>query len=365
MTKLKIALLCGGQSAEHSISLLSAANIYRQLDAARYDVRVIGIPRDGQWLGYDPNVIFPQHAVENELFREIKASDAQFAYALVPGKGSRSMVRMDTMQAETFDLVIPMLHGPMGEDGTVQGLLRLLNIPCFGADQKGSVVAMDKALSKRLLAEAGIPTSKFAIFHHEDKRPTYAEITERLGTPVFVKPANMGSSIGITKVKSAAQWDHALAEAFQYDRTILVEEMVVGRELEISILGEKELRVSLPAEVIPGDEFYTYEAKYSASAGTVFKVPANVPPHIVERAQAMARATFRALSCRVMARIDFFMTPDERLLINELNTIPGFTNMSQYPRMFEASGLPQKELIESLIRISLDEWKIDHALSVG
>jgi D-alanine-D-alanine ligase len=348
--KLRVALLFGGRSAEHDVSLLSAANVFRALDPERYEVVPVAVARGGAWMLCPlPDGDFPtQVPAEGPLL------------TLLPGGGGRLVVASQEGAAveppAPVDVIFPVLHGPFGEDGSVQGLAELAGVPFVGASVFASAAAMDKDAAKRLLRDAGLPIARFRAVTPGDV-PSFAELATELGRPLFVKPARLGSSVGIGKVATEEEFDAALREAFRHDRKVLVEECMRGREVECGVLEDADgtLTTSLPGEIVPTNRhaFYTYEAKYLDRDGAELKVPADLPRAVVKRVQDMSLRAFRALGCEAMARIDFFLRPDMSVVVNEVNTIPGFTNISMYPLAFAASGVPYPELVDRLIRHAL------------
>jgi D-alanine-D-alanine ligase len=265
----------------------------------------------------------------------------------------------------TVDVIFPVLHGPYGEDGTVQGLAKLADIPCVGAGVLGSAVGMDKDVMKRLLRDAGIPIAPFLVARaHRSDDPSYDEAAAELGRSLYVKPANLGSSIGISRVRDAAAYAEALAEAFQYDRKVIIEQEVTGREIEVSILGNDEPIASVPGEIIPNDGFYSYAAKYLDENGARLLLPADLTPHQCRTVQETAVRAFEVLCCEGMARVDGFLTADDVFVVNEINTIPGFTRISMYPKLFEASGIGSRELTDRLIELAIERHRTETALSL-
>ena len=339
-----VALLFGGQSAEHEVSLVSAGNVRRALKEAGYRVVLIGIDRQGRWFLTD-DIASPAELPE-ERRRPV---------TLAPGRGG-ALFALDASgdgpgePLETVDVVFPVLHGPFGEDGTVQGLLKLAQVAFVGPGVLGSAVAMDKDVAKRLLRDAGVPIVEF-LTYAAGETPDFDAVAKTLGTPLFVKPANMGSSVGVSKVADRAAFDAAVATAFRYDHRILVEQNAGGREVECAVLTDDEDRASLPGEIVPGgpDGFYSYDAKYVAEDDAALHAPADLPAALVARVQALALAACAALKCEGMARVDFFLKEDGELLVNEVNTIPGFTAISMYPKLWEVSGVPPAELVRLLV----------------
>ena len=361
--KLRVAILFGGKSAEHEISLLSAKNIVDAIDKKKYEVVLIGIGKKGKWyLNEDERLL--QHA---ETPRRIRFDRERNALALVPGNNAKQWLRLSSRRAQKpVDVVFPVLHGPFGEDGTVQGLLKLANLPFVGAGVLGSAIGMDKDILKRLLRDAGIRTARFLVLERSSQsRMDFASIERELGLPFFVKPANLGSSVGIHKVKSEQQFAAAAKDAFEYDHKILVEEYIQGREIECSVLGNDDPIASVPGEIITRHEFYSYEAKYLDENGAVLEVPAKLPAPVVETIQRIAIKTFKALCCEGMARVDFFLRDNKEIIVNEINTIPGFTKISMYPKLWEASGISYTELIDRLIQLALERFKAEQKLKTS
>jgi len=355
MKKLRVAILFGGRSAEHEVSLQSARNVIEALDRSKYDPVLIGIDKAGKWFLNRDSI---------RLLNEGDPSLIQLAgnrdeVALTPtGPGSRLITLKKQTDMGRPDVLFPVLHGPYGEDGSVQGLARLADLPCVGADIAGSAVGMDKDFMKRLLRDHGIPICKFMTFHERDRENLdYQEISARLGQVMFVKPANLGSSVGISRAVDQKEFVKAVETAFQYDTKIVIEEEVKGREIECAILGNEDPAASIPGEIIPKKGFYSYAAKYIDAEGAVLEIPARLPRHLVIKVQDMAVATFKALECRGMARVDFFLTPDEQIFVNEINTIPGFTRISMYPKLWECSGIAYGELIDKLIDLAIQDFE--------
>ncbi|MES2767753.1 MAG: D-alanine--D-alanine ligase [Bdellovibrionota bacterium] len=360
--KKRVAVIFGGKSAEHEISLMSAKNVVNALDPKKYEAILIGISPEGHW-----KYLKEAQTLLNsgKLTKFLDTQKNTKEVSVVPGQESGSLTTVD----ETFkiDVVFPVLHGPFGEDGTVQGMLKLLNIPYVGPDVLASSVSMDKDVMKKLLRDSKIPVARWACFRrHEAKDFPYSKISQELGTTVFLKPANMGSSIGVHKVTSEAEYKVAIDDAFQYDNKVLVEEQIKGREIECSVLGNEYPKASLPGEVIvtSKDGWYSYDAKYVDEKGADTKIPADLPQHMIEKIQKTAVETFKALGCEGMSRVDMFVCPDEKIYINEINTIPGFTNISMYPKMWEATGLKYSDLIDTLIDLAIQRFQRDQKLKI-
>lgn len=356
--KLRVGVLFGGQSSEHDVSLRSAQAILRHIDRSRFDVVPIGITRDGRWLvGGDP--LRALAAVSRLPLESENADESEDSRSSMPASITDDVRAIaPTHVVGELDVVFPVLHGPNGEDGTVQGLLELAGIPYVGCGVLASAVAMDKPTAKRLFAWAGLPQARWLLITwrewQHDSQSVEQRVEEEIGYPCFVKPANLGSSVGVTKVRAAAHLRPAIEEAGRYDRRILIEEAIDARELEVSVLGNDEPVASIVGEIIPSREFYDYEAKY-VDTGSQLLIPAPITPEQAEATRRMAVEAFRLIDGAGMARVDFFL--DRRtgqVLINEVNTIPGFTAISMYPKLWEASGLPFRELITRLIELALE-----------
>ncbi|MGH9788445.1 MAG: D-alanine--D-alanine ligase family protein [Candidatus Acidiferrales bacterium] len=357
MAKLRVGVLFGGRSAEHEVSLVSAASVLRGLDSKKFDVVPIGITKDGRWVL--PRRLASGAPTHTELRRALTDGEA-VSLPAEPGVGAVAPREAEARPPLKFDVIFPVLHGTFGEDGTVQGLLELADIPYVGAGVLGSALGMDKEVQKRLYLQAKLPVAKFVSVLRREWEAARAAVLQRARSvrlPVFVKPANLGSSVGITKVKRAGELEAAIEHAFEFDRKVLVEQGIAGREIEVSVLGNDEPRASLPGEVIPAREFYDYTAKYLEDS-TRFLVPAKLKPAQIRRFQELAVAAFRALDCAGMARVDFLLEKRSgRIYLNEVNTIPGFTAISMYPKLWEASGLPYAELLERLIELALERHR--------
>ncbi|MFQ5638097.1 MAG: D-alanine--D-alanine ligase [bacterium] len=355
-TKLRVGILFGGKSAEHEVSLQSAKNVVEAIDEEKYEVVLIGIDKQGRWyLNEASNFLL--HAENPKLIALNKASEN---VALVTGKsGKRELVSLsDNRDLGPVDVVFPILHGTFGEDGTMQGLLKLANVPFVGASVLGSAVGMDKDVMKRLLRDAGIPNADFVVQHDSTAEEIdFESVKKQLGLPLFIKPANLGSSVGIHKVSDAEQFQLGVADALQYDSKIIIEEAIVGREIECSVLGNEDPIASLPGEIIPHHEFYSYEAKYIDEHGAGLEIPAKLPNDRVRKIQELAVKAYKVLCCEGMARMDFFLRENGDILINEINTIPGFTRISMYPKLWEVSGISYTELIDRLIQLAIDRFE--------
>jgi D-alanine-D-alanine ligase len=362
--RLRVGVVFGGRSAEHEVSVASARNVLEAMDPDRYEPVPIGIDREGRWHLDDARRLLESAGRLPALSDGSGGAPGAGEVALVPHGRSNALVDLDTHRdLGTLDVIFPVLHGPYGEDGSLQGLCRLAGIPCVGAGVLGSAVGMDKDVMKRLLRDAGIPTARFVVVERAMPAPSFDEAAASLGVPLFVKPANLGSSVGVSKARTAGEYAEALHLAFRYDTKAIVEEFVQGRELECSVLGNDDPIASVPGEVLPSHEFYDYEAKYLDEHGAVLEIPARLPPAVVDAVRALAVGAFRVLCCSGMARVDLFLRSDGALLVNEINTIPGFTRISMYPKLWEASGVTYRELVDRLIRLAIERHETERGLA--
>ena len=346
--KIRVGIVFGGRSAEHEVSLQSAKNIIDAIDTNKYELALIGIDKQGQWhLDEESRFLLP---VTESGLPELPITGENLA--LVPGQQNNQVVAISgEKRLGSLDVIFPVLHGPFGEDGTIQGLLKLANIAFVGAGVLGSAIGMDKDVMKRLLRDAGIPVVRFIVANkYSSKEIDFDDARGQLGLPLFVKPANLGSSVGIHKVRDRDEFERAVRDALNYDNKILIEECINGREIECSVLGNDDPIASVPGEILPRHEFYSYEAKYLDENGAALEIPAKLPSAISERIRQLATETFSVLCCEGMARVDFFLRNGEEIIVNEINTIPGFTRISMYPKLWEASGIAYSELIDRLIR---------------
>ncbi|HLG00348.1 MAG TPA: D-alanine--D-alanine ligase family protein [Acidimicrobiia bacterium] len=357
MTRTRVLLLFGGRSAEHDVSRVSAVAVARALDPERYDVVPVGITKEGRWLLAEearaaieqgPDALPTAFEVGGPLVAEL------------PDPGRPELVSLDAAGdvlpgGFAFDVVIPMLHGPYGEDGTVQGLLELAGVPYVGSGVVGSAVGMDKVMMKRAFAAAGLPVANWLAAREWDADAAFLdEVEANLGFPCFVKPANMGSSVGVSKALDRPTLEAAVATALVYDEWVVVEEAVAGREIEVAVLGDRPPEASLPGEVVPGDEFYSYADKYEGDAAQLL-IPAPLGDAETAAVRRMAVDAFLSCRCEAMARVDFFYEEGGRgFLVNEVNTLPGFTPISMYPMLWEASGVPYPALMDRLVALAVE-----------
>ncbi len=347
--RLRIGVLFGGRSGEHEVSLASATSVIRGLDPDKYEPVPIGITKEGHWLvGAGAQKMLPEVLKGGQ--RVMMTADPTDA----------ALVRLDgSGGGQRLDVVFPVMHGTYGEDGTIQGLLDLAGLPFVGAGVLGSAIGMDKDVAKRLLQVAKIPVVPWIAVHRADwerePKEVQRSIERKFNYPVFVKPATLGSSVGMTKVHSREELAPALNLASEFAMKILVERAMVAREIEIAVLGNSQPMASIPGEIVPHREFYDYTAKY-LEEGTQLLIPAKLKPAQVKKIQSFALAAFRALELSGMARVDFFVEKKGgKIFLNEVNTIPGFTSISMYPKMWEASGIPFRELIDRLIGLALEQ----------
>ncbi|MEM9983723.1 MAG: D-alanine--D-alanine ligase [Bacteroidota bacterium] len=353
MSKIRLALIFGGRSPEHAISIRSARNIFAAIDREKFDVALIGIDPQGRWWHLPYNALQP-FTPDEEIWQNAKA------LALLPGYEGRPLTYLTgAASPPQIDVVFPITHGPFGEDGSLQGILRHLNLPFVGPDVLGSSVSMDKDVAKRLLLQADLQTAAYRCFaYHEKDAVDYMAVVNELGLPLFIKPANMGSSVGVKKVESKDEFDQALAEAFRYDRKVIVEEAIAGRELECAVMGNGILATTAVGEVGMSQGFYTYEAKYVSDDEARVLIPApGLDDQTMAKLVSVARSAYQALECEGMTRVDMFLTEEGAVYVNELNTLPGFTSISMYPKLWEAAGLSYSDLITELIELAMNRGR--------
>lgn len=363
--KTRVGIVFGGKSAEHEVSLQSARNIVDALDKSRFEATLIGIDKQGQWHVNDASNYLLN--AENPALIALNRSNVELA--LVPGKHERQLVATQGTPAAALgqiDVIFPIVHGTQGEDGSLQGMLRMANLPFVGSDVLGSAVCMDKDVSKRLLRDAGLAVAPFVAYSRGSAaRAGFDEVAARLGLPLFVKPANMGSSVGVSKVRNEEEFRRAIALALEFDHKVLVEQAIVGREIECAVLGNDDPQASVCGEVVLHDEFYSYDTKYINESGAAVVVPADIDPRSSDEVRRIAVEAFLALDCAGMARVDVFLTPQGKVIVNEVNTLPGFTHISMYPKLWQASGVSYTELITRLIELAQERHAKDSALKTS
>lgn len=346
MSKIKVAFLYGGKSTEHEVSLRSAKSVYEAMDQTRFELSLIYIDRNGRWIYHKTGEV-----------QEVTQNDG-FLLRVVPSSGFYvNDERLD------IDVVFPVMHGNAGEDGNLQGLLEMVEVPYVGCNTRASSVCMDKDMTKRLLKERGILVADGVVYKaHAKDGITFEAVSEQLGLPMFVKPVNQGSSVGVSKVVDESSFEAAVRIAFEYDSKIMIERGVEGREIEVSVLGNSDLVVSVPGEIVSNTEFYSYESKYIDDDGAMLQIPAELSEAQLEKIQAVAEATYRALDCEGMSRVDVFLTKDDEVIVNEVNTIPGFTSISMYPKLLDASGVGYTELVGRLVELALERDEVQRQL---
>jgi D-alanine-D-alanine ligase len=359
--KINVAILFGGKSVEHEVSLHSGKNIFNAIDKEKYNPILIGISKTGEWLMSGS----PESLINADDPKSIKLNQDSDPVVFVPQGNGRILNLKNIDKSIDIDVVFPILHGTLGEDGSVQGLLKIANVPFVGASVLGSAVGMDKDFMKRLLSDAKIPIGKFVILRSKEETISFQELEREIGVPFFVKPASSGSSVGISKIHNESEYLTGLKKAFNYDSKIVIEEYIKGREIECSVLGNDNPIASIPGEVIPSHEFYSYEAKYIDEKGAKLEIPANLSKEKIAEVQELSIKTFQVLDCQGLARVDFFLKDDGTLIVNEINTIPGFTRISMYPKMWEATGISYTELITRLISLAIERFEKEQELKTN
>lgn len=341
MERTTVLLLFGGESSEHAISISSAQNVYAALDDRKYDVILCYIDESGAWYLLD------------DFAEQI---DTGLAPRLVPVPGSGTFMTIPGSEIYTPNVIFPVLHGSNGEDGTVQGLAKLTHIPIVGCGVTSSAICIDKVVTKQLLEYAGIKTVPFVVHLSGEPLPSYDKLANLLGSPLFVKPARSGSSVGVSKVRNDSELSDALSDAHQHDTKVLLEKAIAARELEVGVLGtERKPQVSGVGEIIPDREFYDYSSKYDNSSQTKAVIPADIAQEISNEIKSIAMKVYDVLGCDGLARIDYFFSDDNIIYVNEVNTLPGFTNISMYPKLWHQEGFSYSGLIDTLIKIALEK----------
>lgn len=346
MDKTKVALLYGGKSTEHEVSIRSAASIYQAIDQELFDVRLIYINKEGRFIYHTEQEIVPV------------PEDVGHLLFMMPAVG---FIKRDKVL--DIDVILPVLHGNAGEDGNLQGMLEMLDIAYVGCNTRASSVCMDKDMTKRLLQGAGIHVAPGFVFKHFEKQSIrYEVIKETLGLPMFVKPVNQGSSVGVSKVEDETSFYKALELAFSLDTKVMIESGIIGREIEVSVLGNADLTISVPGEIVSSTEFYDYDSKYIDDDGAELNIPAQLTDAERSNIQDVAGRTYRALDCEGLSRVDVFLTENGQVIVNEVNTMPGFTSISMYPKLLEASGISYTELITQLIVLAVERYDVNSQL---
>ncbi|HPD00822.1 MAG TPA: D-alanine--D-alanine ligase [Acetivibrio sp.] len=364
----RVLVIFGGQSSEHEVSRISATSILKNINKEKYEVLTMGITKDGKWLPYNgdidkiPSGEWEQIAL-SENVKSIGTKNSLLDAMVVCNDTDGNIDKSGKAQVsgKKIDVVFPVLHGCNGEDGTIQGLFELASVPYVGCGVLGSALGMDKIYAKIMFEKAGIPQADYLYFTRKeisrDVDNVVSRIEEKFAYPIFVKPSNAGSSVGVVKAHDKKELEEALNFAARYDRKVLVEEYINGREVECAVLGNDDPEASTVGEVIPGNEFYDYRAKYIDNSSKI-KIPADLPEETIEKIRGYAVKAFKALDCCGLARVDFFVHKESgRVYINEINTMPGFTSISMYPMLWEASGVPYGELIERLINLAVERYE--------
>ncbi len=360
--KKKIAIICGGKSPEHEISIRSVKNVIEALDSNRFEPLLIGISKEGTWYHFSnlPAIKELKFITDKNKIPGTEVS------SFVVIEGNAYLYLLNSGQKISVDAAFPIMHGSFGEDGTIQGLIRMMGLPLIGCDVFASAAGMDKEVMKRLLEQAKIPAAKYLLLS-EQRKYSYDDVVKKLGTPFFIKPANAGSSVGVHKIKSADDYTKKLKDSFLYDTKVLAEEFIDAREVECAVLGHYyNAKSSVPGEIIPQHEFYSYEAKYLDDNGALLKIPAELEPETVQKLKDMAVKVFEIFLCEGLTRVDFFVRKkDGAVFVNELNTLPGFTSISMYPKMWEASGITYKNLITQLIDLGFEKFEAEQRIATN
>lgn len=356
MNKISVALIFGGKSSEHEVSINSAKNIAAAIDKTKFNLVTIGISKEGSWYfttALNKIAALKDDSIDTENFHPI-SFDMQGAC----GK----LINKKTQKPIDIDIVFPIIHGTFGEDGCLQGFFKMLNIPFVGCSVLSSAAGMDKDIMKQIFSHAKVPNAPFLLLRPWQNLK-FKDIVDRLGLPFFIKPANAGSSVGVHKIKNESEFSTQLSDSFTYDTKVIAEKFIRGKEIEISVLGLNHTpEVSEPGEIRPTHEFYTYEAKYLDQNGAQTIIPATISDKAKAQVKQLAKAAYTAINATGFARMDFFVTENDEVFINEINTLPGFTNISMYPKMWEASGLSYSSLITKLIELGLEQHRIDQSL---
>lgn len=351
MQKKNIGIIFGGKSTEHEVSLQSARNIVDAIDKEKFDVTLIGIDKNGIWhLNESTHFLLNS---ENPSLISLHQSGRNIAF--IPGKNEQQIIEFQNKTLSQLDVIFPIVHGTLGEDGSLQGLLKMVNLPFVGSQVLSSAMCMDKDITKRLLRDAGLNIAPFIKLTKKERNTINFDMASaQLGCPLFVKPANQGSSVGVSKVTSRDEFEAALDTAFNYDNKILIEQGIDGREIECAVIGNDEPLASVCGEIELEDSFYSYDTKYINDKGATVTIPANIPDAISEKIREISIKAYEVLECTGLARVDVFLTKNGEIFINEINTLPGFTNISMFPKLWEASGLNYSGLITRLIELAIE-----------
>jgi D-alanine-D-alanine ligase len=357
-SKIKLLILTGGPSTEHEVSLRSCKSITDIIDRSKYEITLIGIEKSGRWTLLDVNNYLD--IIPGAAFYMMKSSDREVSLGY---KNNKTQLTENGQVVTEVDVVFPVLHGAYGEDGVLQGILRSFNVAFVGVDLMASAIGMDKDVCKRLWRDAGIPIAAYEVITLSNRSKfSYDKISRKLGDTVFVKPANAGSSVGVHKVSDAASYEDALNDAFLYDRKVLVEEAIAGIEVECAVLGNEIPEASVVGEIKPTHSFYSYVAKYVDDGGANIRIPAEINTSVSDLIKETAIKAYTAIGAEGLSRVDFFLREDESIVINEINTMPGFTSISMYPKMWEASGLAFSDLIDRLVSLGMERHGVKSKL---
>lgn len=359
MQKKNVGIIFGGKSTEHEVSLQSAKNIVDAIDKDKFNVTLIGIDKNGIWhLNESTHFLLNS---DNPSLISLHQSGRHIAF--IPGKNEEQIIEFQDKTLSQLDVIFPIVHGTLGEDGSLQGLLKMVNLPFVGSQVLSSAMCMDKDITKRLLRDAGLNITPFIKLAKKNRKNISFEIaSSQLGCPLFVKPANQGSSVGVNKVTSPEEFEAALETAFTYDNKILIEQGIDGREIECAVIGNDEPSASVCGEIELEDSFYSYDTKYINDKGATVTIPANIPDEISEKIREISIKAYEVLECTGLARIDVFLTKNGEIFINEINTLPGFTNISMFPKLWEVSGLNYSDLITRLIELAIEHHENDAQL---
>lgn len=355
--KKTVALIFGGKNSEHEVSMRSAKNVFEALDPGRFDAILVGISKEGSWYRFPNADIFKMTSLHDRTL-----PDSAEPVTLISYHGEPVLFSLKTHNRTQVHCAFPVLHGTLGEDGAIQGLFKMAHIPFVGCGVLSSAAGMDKDVMKRLMTLAGIKNARSVLLTPQNKHH-YDDIVRELGTPFFIKPANAGSSVGVHKIKTGEDFVTHLKDSFLYDTKVLAEEYIQGREIECAVLGlNHSPKASIPGEIIPQHEFYSYEAKYLDENGATIKIPAELSSDLAKKIQELAVKTFQIMGCDGLTRVDFFLTKNNDIYVNEINTLPGFTNISMYPKMWEATGMKYKELVTKLVELAFEKFEVDNKL---
>ncbi len=355
MNKINVALIFGGKSGEHEVSLLSTASIYKHINKDKYNVFTIGITKEGRWMFYDGN----EENIKNGNWVNLASKDVEIN--LIPSGDKEVGLKFEDGRVEKIDVLFPVLHGPYGEDGTIQGLFEISQIPYVGCGVLASSVGMDKLICKKVFSQLDLPQVSYTNTNrwefNKNKEEELNDIEAKLSYPIFVKPANLGSSVGISKATTREELENGIEEALRYDSRIVLEQGINAREIEVAVLGNDDVKASIAGEIKPAKDFYDYEDKYINGTST-YDIPANISAEDMDNIRKMAVEAFKGIDGKGLSRVDFFIDKNSgEIFINEINTLPGFTNISMYPKMWEATGLEYSKLIDRLIELALDSKK--------